>query len=388
MKLYHGTSATEAREIQQHGLKPRAMSGDTRRASAPDLVYLSEFWAPYFSVRNSLESGIVADDMALCELDFESLQETRLRPDEDFLAGIDLASCAPHLSRAAQLAAMTNAVRGVNPGRYQAQLEDKAHLWGQSLRQFGNCAYKGHIPADALRVVTFDRAALQIGGFYSNDTLSDCQPTAPVACIMARDFLDCIMERSAATGKSHLSKTDLRKAFSIPLPRLWVVAWKRFKSGGLGINSIHGPNHWLDVQRHARRLASQVQGADETVCRVFAIVHDVGRMNEGSDPQHGPRAAKWLDSLRRGLLTSLSCAQFEKLREAVATHADGATSSDPTIAACYDADRLDLPRVGITPNPSLLSTQAARDFQATRGARRYRMAELHGVSPLRFYITV
>lgn len=42
--------------------------------------------------------------------------------------------------------------------------------------------------------------------------------------------------------------------------------------------------------------------------------------------------------------------------------ADSKTHLNPTIGVCWDADRLDLTRVGMTPKPKLLSTQAARDF--------------------------
>ena len=40
-------------------------------------------------------------------------------------------------------------------------------------------------------------------------------------------------------------------------------------------------------------------------------------------------------------------------------HTDGTISDDPTIGCCWDADRLDLPRVGMQPDPALLSTEAA-----------------------------
>ena len=36
-------------------------------------------------------------------------------------------------------------------------------------------------------------------------------------------------------------------------------------------------------------------------------------------------------------------------------------TSDPTVGACWDADRLDLPRVWITPDPALLSTARAHE---------------------------
>ncbi len=42
-------------------------------------------------------------------------------------------------------------------------------------------------------------------------------------------------------------------------------------------------------------------------------------------------------------------------------------SPQPTLAVCLDADRLDLGRVGITPDPQLLSTATAKDI-ATRQA--------------------
>jgi hypothetical protein len=42
------------------------------------------------------------------------------------------------------------------------------------------------------------------------------------------------------------------------------------------------------------------------------------------------------------------------------THADGYTHKDPTIGVCWDADRLNLWRCGITLDPKLLSTEAAR----------------------------
>ena len=40
--------------------------------------------------------------------------------------------------------------------------------------------------------------------------------------------------------------------------------------------------------------------------------------------------------------------------------------SEPTLAVCLDADRLDLGRVGITPDPLRLSTSTARDIARLR----------------------
>ena len=42
-------------------------------------------------------------------------------------------------------------------------------------------------------------------------------------------------------------------------------------------------------------------------------------------------------------------------------HSDGQTHEDVTVSTCWDADRLDLGRVGIRPDPRRLCTAAARD---------------------------
>lgn len=129
--------------------------------------------------------------------------------------------------------------------------------------------------------------------------------------------------------------------------------------------SPHGPKHWQTVLKHAVYLSGKHKGADALVCQLFAITHDAARTQDDDDPQHGRRAALWLDSIRVYFLTGLTEEQFALLREAVADHADGKTHTNPTIGACWDSDRLDLPRVGIMPTAELLSTQAARDFIST-----------------------
>jgi uncharacterized protein len=54
--------------------------------------------------------------------------------------------------------------------------------------------------------------------------------------------------------------------------------------------------------------------------------------------------------------------RFELLYEACRLHTDGLTTGDPTLLACWDADRLDLGRVGIEPAPHRLGTDAAREL--------------------------
>jgi len=58
---------------------------------------------------------------------------------------------------------------------------------------------------------------------------------------------------------------------------------------------------------------------------------------------------------------------MELLVTACQIHNGGPPQSEPTLAVCLDADRLDLGRVGITPDPTLLSTTTAQSI-ATRQA--------------------
>ena len=93
---------------------------------------------------------------------------------------------------------------------------------------------------------------------------------------------------------------------------------------------------------------------------MFALFHDSRRINEDSDPDHGLRGAELARNLRGSHLIHLNDAQFELLREACVHHTDGSTTTDPTIGCCWDADRLDLDRVGIEPEANYLSTAAGR----------------------------
>ena len=49
-------------------------------------------------------------------------------------------------------------------------------------------------------------------------------------------------------------------------------------------------------------------------------------------------------------------------------HTDGGTEADITIQTCRDADRLDLGRVGMMPEPAKLCTPAARTVEMIRWA--------------------
>ncbi len=129
-----------------------------------------------------------------------------------------------------------------------------------------------------------------------------------------------------------------------------------------GSFSDHGLRHWEAVERNALALARATPKADETVAQLFALVHDSKRENENTDPDHGERAGDYVETLyKRGKLP-VTVEQKDLLVYACKLHEKGQTSDNPTIGVCWDADRLDLPRVGITPDPNLLSTKAGKEM--------------------------
>jgi hypothetical protein len=116
-------------------------------------------------------------------------------------------------------------------------------------------------------------------------------------------------------------------------------------------SQIHGPAHWSRVRRF---------GMDVVVPAVFG---------------------------------ALSPDQTETLRAAIRYHSDGMTARQAfdagllpqaawepellvaTVGCCWDADRLDLPRVGILPEASLMSTASWRGVPSWGLAESYERSE-------------
>ena len=134
----------------------------------------------------------------------------------------------------------------------------------------------------------------------------------------------------------------------------------------LSHNGVHGIEHWLRVLVNGRLIAEQ-SGADIEVVEHFALLHDVQRLDEYRDIQHGNRAADFAASLI-GDWIHLNSIQMYQLTEACRYHSMGRLSKDATIQTCWDADRLDLGRVGERPNPTYLGTKAARDPEFIKSA--------------------
>ena len=133
----------------------------------------------------------------------------------------------------------------------------------------------------------------------------------------------------------------------------------------------HGAPHWARVRHHGLYLGRQL-GADLRVVELFAFLHDSQRQNEYTDHGHGRRASAYAATLRqRGL--------FELLTTACNGHSDGEMRGDITVQVCWDADRLDLGRVGTKPDPLRLCTKLARDADYIEQAWQWGLEQYHSI---------
>jgi uncharacterized protein len=122
----------------------------------------------------------------------------------------------------------------------------------------------------------------------------------------------------------------------------------------------HGVRHWVRVRRNGYIIARYVPGIDLAVVDWFAVLHDAWRKDEYDDPEHGWRAMTCVRKLHQddGRL-GLSGEQFSQLLDAIELHSQWTPKPRTiTIAACWNADRLDLGRVGITPRQDLMHPEA------------------------------
>lgn len=129
----------------------------------------------------------------------------------------------------------------------------------------------------------------------------------------------------------------------------------------LPVHGIHGVGHWGRVLVNGWQLAAET-GANVDVVVLFSLFHDSRRVNEDHDDGHGQRGADLARKMRASL-PALPEREFDLLTEACRLHTDGLLDGDVTVQTCWDADRLDLGRVGITPSFDRLCTAAGRGLR-------------------------
>lgn len=130
---------------------------------------------------------------------------------------------------------------------------------------------------------------------------------------------------------------------------------KKYRGG------IHGLSHAQRVEKFGLMLAEKTD-ADRDVIIWFAYLHDSQRTDDGFDFNHGPDAARFVDTIRNAFLQELSDTQISKLKEACRLHTSTHRTWDITIDTCFDADRLDLPRVGNMPDPKRMATEQGAKY--------------------------
>lgn len=156
------------------------------------------------------------------------------------------------------------------------------------------------------------------------------------------------MEEALRYAKSRVSPTVIEQ----------VLAQYRCDLGG-----YHGAAHWDRVLYNALTLFVRTEDKYKihfNTLPYFALFHDSQRFDEGHDLSHGMRAATYIEKNFSATRLGLSRFEYKRLIDACFGHTTERISRDPTIAICWDADRLDLGRVGVIPDPSYFSTEEAK----------------------------
>lgn len=131
----------------------------------------------------------------------------------------------------------------------------------------------------------------------------------------------------------------------------------------------HGIQHWTRVWHNARFLCAEL-GLDPTVPCWFAYLHDSQRFNENADSGHGFRARnKIIDWVNAGQI-KMPGLDLDLLLEAVERHSDGTQKAHPIVQVCWDADRLDLWRVHIKPDPRKMCTEPAKRLEVIKACMK------------------
>ena len=146
-------------------------------------------------------------------------------------------------------------------------------------------------------------------------------------------------------------------------------------------SKLHGPAHWVRVHRFGLLLADGLNLGDRQArcVEVFAWTHDLARLDDGGGNQHAVDGAVHAFAVMDALFPDLGSDQRTLLSKAIRFHSDGVTADEAhfqglldldewtedevidTVGACWDADRLDLLRLGIAPNQRYMSTDCWRD---------------------------
>lgn len=154
MKVFHGTTEEKARKILRYGLQPRSISGekgnwDHSEPSIPTNVYLTSVYGVYFATCASHDED---ERGAIIEIDMDKIDQTLLRPDEDFVTEA--------LSRDEQALKKLRLHKVSKEKRHdfvRRNIDRYRDWWEQSIKFLGNVAYRGTIQPFAItRIAAVD----------------------------------------------------------------------------------------------------------------------------------------------------------------------------------------------------------------------------------------
>ena len=135
------------------------------------------------------------------------------------------------------------------------------------------------------------------------------------------------------------------------------------KSFNINFYGDHGIKHWERVYKNTQVLANHYEIKSE-VFELFSLLHDSKRENEYEDIEHGLRASKFAKELISDGFINLSKEDEKKLIFACANHTKKDRSNplcnDLIVQICFDSDKLDLGRVGMTPDKKRMYTSYAK----------------------------
>lgn len=124
-------------------------------------------------------------------------------------------------------------------------------------------------------------------------------------------------------------------------------------------SEMHGFSHWCRVLENGL-IISSINGANKNVIIAFSLFHDLCRLTENrEDIEHGLRASIVLEDFKDQI--NLTEEEFLTVVEACKNHSNAMKTDNKDIGTCWDADRLDLLRVGIYPDKKYLSTSIGND---------------------------
>jgi hypothetical protein len=124
---------------------------------------------------------------------------------------------------------------------------------------------------------------------------------------------------------------------------------------------MHGERHWRGVAWAGLRIAELRGDLRPEVMVAFGLLHDCRRETDDWDPEHGDRAAH-VASRSAPLKRLLGAEGRDLVAEACRLHERGRTCPEtPQIGACWDADRVNLVRLGFRLDPRYFTVLSPDD---------------------------